>query len=257
MYLVSLNKVKNTEKVSAKFMDKKETKWDNVASWYDNYLGGEDTYQSKVIAPNLLRMLSIKKGDNVLDLACGQGYFSRLVKDQGAGVMGVDLSEKLIKIAKQKNLDIPFFIASAENTKLKKDFFDKVFTVLAFENIKNIDETVGEIKRVLKNNGSFTLVMLHPAFRIPQYADWGFDQKKEIQYRRVDKYLSEIKINIELNPHKGSGKIISTTFHRPLQWYTKIFKKHGFAITSIEEWISHKKSQTGPRQKAEDTARKE
>lgn len=238
-------------------MNSKETKWDNVASWYDNYLGGEDTYQSKVIAPNLLRMLSVKKGESVLDLACGQGYFSRLVKDQGAGVTGVDLSEKLIKIAKEKNSDIDFVVASAEDTKLKKDFFDKVFTVLAFENIKNIDETVGEIKRVLKNNGSFTLVMLHPAFRIPQYADWGFDQKKEIQYRRVDKYLSEIKINIELNPHKGSGKTISTTFHRSLQWYTKIFKKHGFVITSIEEWISHKKSQTGPRQKAEDTARKE
>lgn len=238
-------------------MNKKETKWDNVASWYDKYLEGGDTYQAKVIAPNLLRILSIKKGESVLDLACGQGYFSRLVKEQGASVLGVDLSSELINKAKQQNPDIDFVIANAENTKLKKDFFDKVFTVLAFENIKNIEETVGEIKRVLKNGGTFTLVMLHPAFRIPQYSDWNFDQKKDLQYRRVDKYLSEIKIDIELNPHKGNKKTSSTTFHRPLQWYMKIFKKHGFVMAGLEEWISHKKSQPGPKQKAEDTARKE
>jgi ubiquinone/menaquinone biosynthesis C-methylase UbiE len=254
---MSLDKVRNIEKVSVKFMNKKETKWDNVASWYDKYLEGGDTYQAKVIAPNLLRILSIKKGESVLDLACGQGYFSRLVKEQGASVLGVDLSSELINKAKQQNPDIDFVIANAENTKLKKDFFDKVFTVLAFENIKNIEETVGEIKRVLKNGGTFTLVMLHPAFRIPQYSDWNFDQKKDLQYRRVDKYLSEIKIDIELNPHKGNKKTSSTTFHRPLQWYMKIFKKHGFVMAGLEEWISHKKSQPGPKQKAEDTARKE
>ena len=49
-----------------------KTDWDNVASWYDKHLEGSDTYQAQVIAPNLLRMLDIKKGEAVLDLACGQ-----------------------------------------------------------------------------------------------------------------------------------------------------------------------------------------
>lgn len=235
----------------------KKTDWDNIASWYGTYLEGPDTYQAHVIAPNILRMLGIKKGDTVLDLACGEGYFSRLMKDTGAIVTGIDLSSELIARAKEKSADIEYIVSAAHDTKLKKEYFDKVVTVLAFENIKNIDETMAEIKRILKKDGTFFLVLLHPAFRIPQYSDWGFDAKKEVQYRRVDKYLSEIKIDIELNPHKGGNKVISTTFHRSLQWYMKSFKKNGFAITSIEEWISHKKSQSGPRQKAEDTARKE
>ena len=37
----------------------------------------------------------------------------------------------------------------------------------------------------------------------------------------------------------------------------KIFSKSGFAITRLEEWISHKQSGTGPRQTAEDKARRE
>lgn len=234
-----------------------KTDWDNVASWYDTHIEGGDTYQAQVIAPNLLRMMAIKKGEQVLDLACGQGYFSRLIKEKGAEVTGVDLSAELIARAKEKSNNISYVLAPADNTNLKKEYFDTVVTVLAFENIKNIDGVMNEINRVLKKGGTFFLVLLHPAFRIPQYSDWGFDAKKELQYRRVDKYLSEVKIDIELNPHKGSKKVVSMTFHRSLQWYMKSFKKNGFAITAIEEWISHKKSQPGARQKAEDAARKE
>ena len=81
-----------------------------------------------------------------------------------------------------------------------------------------------------------------------------------MQYRKVEKYLSEINIPIELAPFKGTKetkKVTTITFHRSLQWYMKAFRNAGFAITNIEEWISHKTSQPGPRQHAEDTARKE
>lgn len=235
-----------------------KTDWDNVASWYDAHLEeNADSFQAQVIAPNLMRMLSLKKGDVVLDLACGQGYFARLAQQQGASLTGIDLSGALIARAKEKSNGINYSVAPADDTKLKKESFDKVFTVLAFENIKKIDESIAEIVRVLKKDGSFILVMLHPAFRIPQHADWGFDTKKEVQYRRVDRYLSEVKIEIEQHPFKGAKTIKTVTFHRPLQWYTKLFKKHGLGIVGMEEWISHKKSQPGPRQKAEDSARKE
>ena len=42
---------------------KNSTSWGPVAKWYDEYLGQEDTYQAQVILPNLLRLLSIKKGE--------------------------------------------------------------------------------------------------------------------------------------------------------------------------------------------------
>jgi hypothetical protein len=42
-----------------------------------------------------------------------------------------------------------------------------------------------------------------------------------------------------------------------MQDYMKALSSAGFAITRIEEWISHKKSEKGPRQEAEDRARKE
>ena len=76
----------------------KDTSWNKVANWYDEHLGGEDTYHLKVVLPNLLRVMDVRKGDRILDLACGQGYFSRAFAGKGALVTGADISPELIKI---------------------------------------------------------------------------------------------------------------------------------------------------------------
>ncbi|MEK7084251.1 MAG: methyltransferase domain-containing protein, partial [Patescibacteria group bacterium] len=93
------------------------TSWGNVAEWYDDLLETEkDTYQSAVILPNLLRLLSVKKGQKILDLACGQGFFSRAFAKEGASVTGVDVAEELIRratahAAKEKIKNLSFAVA--------------------------------------------------------------------------------------------------------------------------------------------------
>lgn len=233
----------------------KQTHWDNVATWYDEYLSDSDTYQAAVIAPNLMRMLALQKGMHVLDVACGQGYFARLVAAAGAHVTGIDQSKELIaKATERKGSNETYSVGSAEDIKLSTQY-DIAYTVLAFENIKNIAGVLKSVHKVLSQEGRYIVVLLHPAFRIPQHSDWRFDDG--VQYRTVAKYLSEIAIPIQLAPFKGAKKATTTTFHRSLQWYTKACKNAGFVIAGMEEWISHKKSQPGPRSAAEDTARKE
>ncbi|MEO5646019.1 MAG: methyltransferase domain-containing protein [Candidatus Paceibacterota bacterium] len=236
-----------------------KTDWNNVAQWYDNYLEGDDTYQAAVIAPNIMRLIDPKKGKRILDVACGQGYFARLCAEKGAEVVGVDQSAVLVEKAKTQAGDKElYFVGNAETLEAYKlETFDTVFMVLALENIKNITAVMEGIQQVTKQDGKVVFVLLHPSFRIPQHSDWGFDSKKTVQYRKVEKYLSEISIPIELSPFKGEKKTVTVTFHRSLQWYMKAFRNAGFAITNIEEWNSHKKSQAGPRQAAEDNARKE
>ena len=239
-------------------MNKKDTSWNSVASWYDNLLKNtDDSYQSKVILPNLLRLINLKKTETIFDLACGQGFFSSIFVKSGARVIGSDLSPRLIEKAKE-NKDAIFYVSPAHKAPfLKSNSVDVIVIVLAIQNIENVDEVFSECNRVLKNNGRMYIVLNHPVFRIPQASDWYF--KDNIQYRIVEKYLSEIKINIDMTPgEKNPKKKIKTiSFHRPLQYYMKLLSKNGFAITKIEEWISHKKSGVGPRQKAEDIARKE
>jgi ubiquinone/menaquinone biosynthesis C-methylase UbiE len=248
-----------------KQQNKKDTSWNKVASWYDQLLKNDDSYQAKVIVPNLLRVLDLKKEEKVYDLACGQGYFTSIFAHEGAFVVASDLSKKLIetardnsKLARTDGGKISFYISPAHKAQfLKNNTIDTIVVVLAIQNIENVGEVFAECNRVLKNKGRMVLVLNHPAFRVPQASDWYFADG--VQSRIVSKYLSESKISIDMTPGEKNlkKKIMTISFHRSLQYYMKLFAKNGFAITRLEEWISHKQSGTGPRQVAEDKARKE
>ncbi len=236
---------------------KKETSWGGVANWYEAHLKGDDTYHAKVIAPNLMRILNPKQGKKVLDIGCGEGYFTRLIDASGAYVEGADIAKELIAKAKATSPDITFHVAPAESmAAIKSGYFDAITCVLALQNMEKLDAVVKECARILKPRGRAIFVLNHPVFRIPKKTAWGWDDKERVQYRRSDAYLSQSRASIEMAPGKNA-KDVTWSFHRSMQDYMKAFANGGFAMTRLEEWISHKKSEKGPKQAAEDTARKE
>lgn len=249
---------------------KRDTSWDKAARWYDELLEGrEDTYQRTVILPNLLRRMAIRRGERVLDLACGQGFFARAFAEAGARVTGVDISKELIALAKRRvPRGVEFMVASADNLGfLKNGSIDKAAFVLAIQNMQDVHGALAECARVLRPGGALYIAMNHPAFRVPKESSWGWDLGKAtgdrghetgggIQYRRIDRYLSESKEKIQMHPGDKPEEY-TLAFHRPLQFYFKALAKTGFVVAGLEEWTSHKKSEPGPRAKAEDRARKE
>jgi len=247
---------------------KKETSWGSVSEWYNDLLNDSlDSYQKNVILPNLLRLVDPKNGLTILDLACGQGYFSYAFAEKGATVIGSDISKELIELANKvssenKNSVKPkFYVSPADNISFVKDnSIDTITIVLALQNIENLAGTIKECSRVLKkDDGKLFIVLNHPTFRIPENSSWQWDEDKAKQYRRIDSYMSDQNTKIDMTPgeiniHK---KKFTVTFHRPLQSYFKALNKSGLSVLRLEEWISHKKSQTGPRATEEDRMRKE
>ncbi|MFA5987946.1 MAG: methyltransferase domain-containing protein [Candidatus Paceibacterota bacterium] len=234
-----------------------KTSWGKVASWYSGMVEDDSgSYQKDLILPNLLRLMKIQPDENILDLACGQGFFSREFKKGGANVVGADIAPELIKIAKDKSADIKYLVVPADKLSVEDRKFDKATIVLAIQNIENVAGTFSECSRVLKKDGQLFIVMNHPSFRIPKKTSWGWDEKLGIQYRRVDSYLFESQTQIDMHPGEKRREF-TITFHRPLQYYVKHLAKAGFAIVGLEEWNSNKVSDSGPRAGAENTARKE
>lgn len=244
-------------------MPTQSTSWGQVANWYDELLEtGSDTLQEKVILPNLLRLMEIKKGQKILDLACGQGFFARAFARAGAEVVGVDISPELIAAAQKRTSaeqvsGATYFVASAEQVSaVKSASMDIVTVILSLQNIANVQATVRECMRVLKSDGRLFIVMNHPAFRVSKESGWGWDEEKKVQYRRIDQYLSEAKIKIDMHPGEKQ-RVYTTTFHRPLQFYFKSLNKAGLAVTRLEEWISHRQGPKGRKFAASERARKE
>lgn len=236
-----------------------DSSWGKVASWYDALLEKDsDTYQTQVILPNVMRVLAIKGGERVIDIACGQGFFTRACHETGAVVVGADISPELIALARaQSPKEIAFHATPAHELSFAKDgSFDTALIVLAIQNIEKMDATFKEAHRVLAPGGRMILVLNHPAFRVLKHSSWGYDTESQTQYRRVDRYLSSEKVLVDMHPGKKESTQ-TVSYHRSLQDISKALRKNGFAITSLEEWISHRSSEKGPRQDAENTARKE
>jgi len=245
-----------------------ETSWNKVANWYDSHLkGSKNSYHNTLIIPNLIRLLKSNfhsSAATVLDLACGQGYVTNEINKSGYKVTGIDLSSELISIAKERYKDIDFIIDDASkltaSTLDRVGRFDAITIVLAVQNIKDLDGLFKGCSRLLKKGGQLFVVMNHPAFRIPKASSWGFDKNDTAQYRRIDRYMSNLEIPIEAKPGEraktGRGSI-TWSFHRSLSEYFKKLKKNGFVVMDLEEWVSNKTSEPGKRAKVEDLARKE
>jgi ubiquinone/menaquinone biosynthesis C-methylase UbiE len=241
----------------------KNTSWGNVAGWYKNHLEEDDTYHNKVVGPNLLRMMDIKSTDIVAELGCGEGFFTRQIAKLAKKVVGLDVGAELIELAEIKKKEagikdsLSYVVASADKTELPDSFFDKVLIVLALQNMKNLNEVMAEVSRILKKGGQAYIVLNHPNFRIISQSSWQFDNEKKIQYRRTDSYMTESTNKIDMAPGNKKQDKITYSFHRPLQVYFKAFQKNNLSVLRLEEWISHRKSEKGTRQLAEDIARKE
>ena len=235
------------------------TVWDQAARWYDALVGvyGTDHHRD-IIMPGVLKLINARKGDRILDLACGQGVFSRYLASKGMQVEGLDSSEELIQYARSRSKpSIVFHVADARKKEaFEKQRFDAAACILALQNMERLEPVFQNIAQWLKPEARFVFVITHPCFRIPRQTHWGWDEEKKIEYRRVDRYASEIEIPI-ITPPIASSKVFTTTYHRPLQSYLEALFQAGLGVERLEEWVSGKTSEPGKRAKAENRARKE
>ncbi|MEK7777415.1 MAG: class I SAM-dependent methyltransferase [Chloroflexota bacterium] len=240
--------------------DSQDTPWQGeVARWYDAAVGAGGTdFQRDLIFPHVLRLLGLKKGDRLLDVACGQGAFCRAADKLGASVTGVDASSQLIQLARQRSVKrIRYLVGDARQLDtLPADSFDAVACILAIQNIDPIEPVFAGCSRLLRPGGQMVIVMNHPSFRIPRQSGWGWDEQRKLHYRWIDHYLTASKIPIQIHPGSAPN-VVAWTFHRPLQDYVGAMVNGGLLITALEEWPSHKASQPGPKARAENRARKE
>jgi len=238
------------------------TSWNPVGRWYDDTVGEQGHYYHQaVVMPNLLRLLNFsdKEPANLLDIACGQGVLSRHIP-QKVSYVGIDAAAQLITAAKKYNKFTHHKFFQADATKefpLKKDeLFTHGTLILAVQNIEDPRKVFKNAAKHLLPNAPFIIVMNHPCFRIPRQSSWKVDPENKIQYRRIDRYMTDMKIPIQTNPSKGAASSQSWSFHHPLSAYAKWLNEAEFTIDTIEEWCSDKESE-GRAAKMENRSREE
>ena len=109
----------------------------------------------------LIRLLNPKNGEEWADLCCGTGdmtfLLSKLVTPNGK-VFGIDISEKLLKIAQRKSNNLVNNVIYWEkkdifdlDTKFRK--FDGICMSYGLRNLKNVEDGIQKVFLLLKDNG--------------------------------------------------------------------------------------------------------
>ncbi len=236
------------------------TSWQKVSDWYSQSVGKSGHYfHQHVVLPNVIRLLDVPNHPEMalLDLACGQGVLERALPKE-ITYYGVDIASDLVKYARQHQVapSHEFRVGDAAKKLLvSKQDFTHITCILALQNIRHIDGVMQNAATHLGKEGKFIIVLNHPSFRIPRQSSWEVDESKKTQYRKIERYMSDLEIPISAHPGQKNSQV-TWSFHHPLSIYTKALSQAGFVIENIEEWLSDKTSE-GKAAKMENRSRQE
>jgi SAM-dependent methyltransferase len=217
----------------------RETGWEQVATWYDGWVGDHGSaYHQQLAIPAVLDLLQPRAGEEILDVGGGQGVLAPYLVEAGTRVTVVDASPKLIAAAKRRHPRLSgarFVVGDARRLPavvgVERGGYDAAVFLLSIQDMDGLDEVVRGVGWALADRSRVVLLMTHPAFRQPRHSGWGFDPGRKLTYRRIDGYLAEMAV-----PMKSLGGGQPTrSFHRPISAYVNALAEAGFVTDAMLE----------------------
>lgn len=222
--------------------------WDKASeSWANFVREDKDFYRNEMHGKSFFNLLGRVEGKRILDLACGEGYNSRLLAQKGAKVFAVDFSEKMIRLAKQleqkEKLGITYLVSDAANLKeLSSNQFDTTCCLMALMDIEPYQEAIRSVARVLKEGGKFIFSITHPCFEFgavtpneERIGDWKYDETRDTWFYESSTYFENLTLRIDWNMKRLLRPFISRAFHRTLGDYSQALYKNKFLIQRLIE----------------------
>lgn len=216
-------------------MDKQQ--YDNIGQHYVQKINSSKKY---ALPPTLLYLSGNVANKTALDLACGDGFFTRLLaKQHPRKIIGVDISSEMIRMAKVTEAEKPLGIEYVQQDALSLSLpekFDIITAVYLLDYASTVDELQRMIQSVynhLEKGGIFATITITPKL-LPRE-----------EYKRGWKIVNPAgkltfddgdKIEIVSEP-TGSPPVTIRCYYWSQKTYTTCFEKAGFKnITWKNDW---------------------
>ena len=219
--------------------------WDRNADFWDSRMGDGNRWHRALIAPNQERLLDLREGETVLDVACGNGNFARRMAELGADVVGFDVSGKMIERARAYGSAGPgrieYHVIDASNGEamcsLGRRRFDAAVCTMAMMDMARISPMLSVLGHLLKPGARFVFSVMHPCFNstatrfLLEESDRGGIVKQEYSLR-ISEYIE---------PAQSTGLAMVGQpephhyFHRPISALFGACFDAGFVLDGIAE----------------------
>ena len=217
-------------------MDKEQNIFDNQA-FFDGYKAlrdRDDNMNVLLEQPAMSRLLPDMKGKTVLDLGCGYGHNCVDFVEKGAAeVVGVDISEKMLEIARAESAHekIKYVNMSMTDIKSLNMSFDVIYSSLAFHYVEDFAGFAENLYSVLNSGGWLLFSQEHPieTATVDGKDHFNCNEKGE-------------RVSYTFSDYNRPGKRVVSWFvdgvvkyHRPLGAIITALAKAGFVIDTVEE----------------------
>jgi ubiquinone/menaquinone biosynthesis C-methylase UbiE len=228
-----------------------ESAYDEIAEWYDGWVGS-DSMDADPFFPAAAALMGEVAGRRICDLACGQGRVARHLAGLGARVIGVDISAKLLEIARRHEAAEPRGITYLRGDAQRLDrregsgserhgiqarvvedgAFDGVVCFMALMDIPDLRATLQTAARILRPGGWFAFAIIHPCYNPARSGEQAAADGSGGTVRTVAGYFAEGYWRSE---HRTGppGKVGS--YHRTLSTYVNTLAEAGLTIERLAE----------------------
>jgi 2-polyprenyl-6-hydroxyphenyl methylase/3-demethylubiquinone-9 3-methyltransferase len=217
------------------------TRYDLLSRTIPDFIFSDDNpliWQNRIRSPYIRKNIGSIQGKRVADIGCGWGFLARQLADSGAQVIGVDISRDTLKLAAEQKMGdkVHYIQGRAENLPITGEF-DIAMAADVLEHVEDLERTIVEISRILKEGGKFFFVTVNKTFLARLvYLTFGEDilrllPKGTHYYDKfvVPKHLEELMLKYRLKLLDIQGILVNPFFKRYHFWPSKAIEYMGMA----------------------------
>lgn len=193
----------------------------------------QESYNNLIEQPAMRLLLPDLNGKSVLDMGCGFGYnCADFLKRGAAHVVGIDISEKMLDVARAENSDesIQYLQLEIERVNELDLKFDFIYSSLALHYIADFEELVRKIHDILNDDGILLFSQEHPMVTAPLDGPTWIKNEQGVKVSApVSNYLEDGKRTVNW--------IIDgiTKYHRSFSSIINAFTENGFSVLKVVE----------------------
>jgi SAM-dependent methyltransferase len=216
----------------------------NMFDGYKELRNSNNNANVLVEKPAMLSLLPDLLGKHVLDLGCGFGEHCKEYKKLGAKrIVGIDISTKMLAIAKSENhdKDIEYINLPMEDIDKLNMKFDIVCSSLAFHYVKDLKDLILKVYNILNNDGVLIFTQEHPL--ATSYSDTkGPRWEKDETGTKICARLFDYCIEGERHSRWLTEDVIK--YHRTFSTILTTLTESGFMIEKVLEPILNEEEMT-------------
>jgi len=219
--------------------------WKQNAAFWDERMGEGNDFAKVLVWPATERLLGLRPGERILDVACGNGLSSRRLAAMGAEVVAFDFAEEMIAYARKRTTEhaerIDYLVLDATDQAallaLGEGRFDAAICNMALFDMVEIEPLMRALARLLCPGGRFVFSVIHPCFNSPHMAHVAEMEDREgdiltVYSVKVFSYVTPTVTHAAAMCGQPKPQLI---FHRPLQVLLGACFEVGFVLDGLEE----------------------